>query len=71
MISFHQPIAEQQGEDGGEGEGDARVGFDEHVVVEHAADGDHIDEAVETLPAPPAEPFDHRVRRGDGERHEQ
>src|ERR1041384_3547718 len=39
--------------------------------MKNAADGDYIDEPVQTLPTLAAQAFDHRVRRGHSERHEQ
>lgn len=46
------------------------VGFDEPVVVNHAAKGSDIDEAVEELPVLAAEAANPGFRRGDGQRDE-
>ena len=64
-----EAVAEQDGEDGDEGEGFAGIGLDLHVVVEDAGDGGDVGEAMDGAPAFATKTLDHGVGGGDGERN--
>src|SRR5512145_1380747 len=65
------PVAEKRRQRGGEEDRLSGVGLDEQEVVNDAQGRDGVDEIVQALPPPPAEPADPSVGGGDRERYEQ
>jgi hypothetical protein len=66
----HQAIREQQREDSHIEERLAHVAFHLPVEMPHRQSCDHVDEAVQALPAPAQAPH-HAVGGGEGQRHQQ